>query len=88
LLDHHVPPKWSLATGILGIEWMQNHVLSTASHSKAYTWLWTLIFALMQHGTMEAWQPDISKVFFDASIFKLFTDTSCWATWDLKNAVD
>jgi hypothetical protein len=30
---------------------------------------------------MGAWQPNISKFFFDASIFKLFMDASCWATW-------
>jgi hypothetical protein len=63
LPDHCVPPKWSLALGVLGIEWMRNHVSSTASHSKAYTWLRSSIFALMQHGTMGAWQPDISKAF-------------------------
>ncbi len=34
---------------------------------------------------MGAWQPDISDSFFEASIFKLFINAGCWATWELKN---
>jgi hypothetical protein len=39
----------------------------------------------MQHSSMGAWQPNISHSFFEASIFKLFIDAGCWATWELKN---
>jgi hypothetical protein len=35
-----------------------------------------------------AWQPDISNSFFEASIFKLFINAGCWATWELKNDAD
>jgi hypothetical protein len=42
----------------------------------------------MQHGSMGAWQPDISNSFFEASIFKLFINAGCWATWELKNDAD
>ncbi len=80
LLDRLVSRKWSQAPAILGLEWMQNHVASSVLHSKAYAWLQSAILALVQHWTMGAWQPNISKFFFDASIFKLFMDASCWAT--------
>jgi hypothetical protein len=37
LPDHLVLSKWSLAPAILGLEWMRQHISSSASHSKAYT---------------------------------------------------
>jgi hypothetical protein len=70
---------------MLGLEWMQHHISLSALHSKAYTWLRSLIHALMQHDLMGAWQPNISDSFFEALVFKLFTNAACWATWELTN---
>jgi hypothetical protein len=68
---------WSLAPATLGLEGLWNHVSSAALSNKAYTWLCSYIFALMQQGNMGAWQPVISEAFYDPSIFKLYTDASC-----------
>jgi hypothetical protein len=88
LLSSPVPPSWSLAPATLGLEWLRNHVCSSASSNKAYTWLRSSIFALTQQGTMGAWQPAISEAFYDPATFKLYTDASCWATWELENVAD
>ncbi len=61
---------------------------SAALSNKAYTWLHSSIFVLMQQGTMGAWQPMISEASYDPSIFKLYMDASCWATWELENVAD
>jgi hypothetical protein len=37
---------------------------------------------------MGGWMPDISEAFFESSNFKLFTDASCWVTWELTSAAD
>jgi hypothetical protein len=60
----------------------------TASSNKAYTLLHSSLFAMMQQGTMGTWQPVISDAFYHPSIFKCYTDASCWATWELENVSD
>jgi hypothetical protein len=47
-----------------GYTWLRMAMESCALSNKAYNWLRSSIFALMQQGTMGAWQPAISEAFF------------------------